>query len=59
LFNDSTTYTFDQIREKLQIKPEIAQSSLQAIVKMELLNITHGSLDNGDAIFELNDKFQK
>jgi hypothetical protein len=59
LYNGSTTHTLEQIQNQLKMKPEIASSALQAIVKAEILNVTQGSLDSGNATIALNETFQK
>lgn len=59
LYNVATTHTFEQIQNQLKMRPEIASTALQAIVKAEILSIAQGSLEAGNATLTLNDNFQK
>lgn len=58
-FNDSPTYNFEKIHEDLKMKPEIAAAALQAIVKTDILVVVQGAIENGDAVFAINEKFSK
>lgn len=58
-FNDASTHTFGQIRDNLKMDPKIALAALQAIVTSEILTVTQGTLENGDAVFAINEEFSK
>jgi cullin 1 len=60
MFNDATTYTYEQIYTHLKMKPELANSALQAIVKTEILILTHGdSIESPNATLAINSEFKK
>lgn len=60
LYNDATAYTYEQIHTQLKMKPELANSALQAIIKTEILIFTQGdSLESANATLAINNDFKK
>jgi len=57
-FNGPTEHALAQLEDSLNMDRRHLVAALQAIVKSNLLRITQGTLENGDAVLELNDQFQ-
>ncbi|KAI6173378.1 CULLIN-2 domain-containing protein [Aphelenchoides besseyi] len=58
LYNDCEEYSIQEIEEKLKMRRDFLSSSLQVIVKSEVLKCKDGSLECGDATLILNKSFQ-
>ena len=59
LYNQTVSYSFQDIAERTGLGPEVLIGQLNLLVKFKVLNIKSGKLGDQSSICELNTEFKR